>query len=86
MYEEILTMPDSPERTEKYKRMAKYLTERCPWIFETHPSAFILTHRWLRHYIPHDFGFNRWKYLSSDSAERSGARSRFTPVRMQDLR
>lgn len=86
MYEEILSMPDSPARTEKYRKMARYLTEQCPWIFETHPSAFILTHRWLRHYIPHDFGFNRWKYLSSDSAERAAVRSRFTPIRMKDLR
>ncbi len=86
MYEEILSLPDTEERRKKYKKMAKYLTAECPWIFETHTVAFILTHDWLKNYIPHDFAFNRWKYLSSDSAKRKAKRKNFTPISMGELR
>ena len=86
MYQEILSMPDTPERTEKYRIMAKYLTEQAPWIFETHTVAFVLHHQWLRHYVPHDFGFNRWKYLTSDPVEREKRRKTFRPFRMGELR
>ncbi len=86
MYEEIAGMPDSPERTAKYEAMAEYLLERCPWIFETHTVAFVLAHDWMTNYIPHDFAFNRWKYLSADAGKRRELRKSFRPVRMGELR
>lgn len=86
MYREIEFMPDSPERTRKYRAMSDYLLTRCPWIFESHTLSFALKHRWLKHYPPHEFAFNRWKYLSADSREREAARRSFKPLPMSELR
>lgn len=86
MFEEIINMPDSPERTGKYRRMARYLVDRCPWIFESHPITFQLTYDWLENYRPHDFAFSYWKYLSIDSVQREKARKKFEPVGFSDLR
>ncbi len=86
LYKEIAAMRDSPERTAKYEAMSKRLMETCPWIFESSPMSFMLTHEWLENYQPHDFGFNRWKYLSVDPALREKAKAAFKPLSMDELR
>lgn len=85
MYEEVALMVDSPERSKKYEAMARYLLTRAPWIFETHTMAFVVTHSWLKNYRIHNFAFNRWKYLSSPSAERVKKRKSFKPLKMSEL-
>lgn len=86
MYKEILPMQDTPERAEKYRKMSEYLIDKAPWIFETHTVAFVLTHSWMKNYFPHDFAFNRWKYLAADSKERTESRKNFKPLSMRELR
>ena len=86
MYEEVRPMPDSGERTAKYEKMSKLLTEKCPWIFESYTVSFMLTHRWVTNYVPHDFGFNAWKYFSVDPELRTKTKHSFTPISMGDLR
>ena len=85
-YEAIRGMPDSPERREKYRKLAQWLTEECPWIFESHPVAFLLKHAWVKNYRAHDFAFNRWKYLSVDPNERARRKQKFQPLSMKELR
>lgn len=86
MFEEIINMPDSPERTEKYRLMVRYLTGQCPWIFESYPITFQLTYDWLENYLPHDFAFAGWKYLSINPVRRSKERKNFKPVSFAELR
>ena len=86
MYEEIRAMPPSPERTAKYHAMTRKITELCPWIFETQPVSYMLTHCWMQNYRPHDFGFNRWKYYSVDPSLRTRTRKGFTPLSMKEMR
>ena len=86
MYEEIRAMEPSPERTEKYRKMTRRITALCPWIFETQPVAYMLTHCWMENYLPHDFGFQRWKYFSVDPALRTKMKKSFTPLSMNELR
>ena len=86
MYKEILSMQDTPERTKKYENMSRYLIEKTPWIFETHTVSFVLTHSWMENYIPHDFAFNRWKYLSADAKKRIETKRNFKPLSMKELR
>ena len=86
MYREIREMPDSPERKKKYETMAKWITGKCPWIFESHPVSFLLKHSWLDHYRQHDFAFNRWKYLTVDAPDRQRKKAAFTPLSMKELR
>lgn len=86
MYREIQSMPDSPERRKKYEKMARWITDQCPWIFESHTAAFMLTHSWLDHYLMHEFAFGRWKYLSIDPVLRENKKRSFTPLSMKELR
>ncbi|QSH40521.1 ABC transporter substrate-binding protein [Lentisphaerota bacterium ZTH] len=86
MFEKIIPMSDSPERTAEYEKMVKYLTARCPWIFESYPISYQLIHCWLGNYIPHDFAFARWKYLSVDPEKRKSMRQSFEPLTMEQLR
>ena len=62
LYEEIQTMLDSPERTEKYERMADIIVEDCPWIFMYQPMDFGLTHSWIGNYVSHAFPYGMGKY------------------------
>ena len=86
MFEAILPMADSPERTRRYQEMARYLAERRPWIFESQPVSCQLKHRWLRNYLPHHFAGNRWKYWSVDPAMKAEARRKFRPLSLAELR
>lgn len=86
MYEEILKMPDSPERTQKYAVMNRYLTDQCPWIFESFPMSYLLVHSWLENYSPHDFVLSNWKYLSVDPVKREDARKNFKPLSFSELK
>ena len=86
MYESIRLMEPSKERTERYKAMSRKITSLCPWIFETQPVAYLLTHCWMNNYQPHDFGFNRWKYLTVKPEQRRQVKKSFTPLSMKDMR
>ena len=70
LYEKIRTMPDSPERTEIYKKMVDILMEETPWIFATHPLAYTLQYDWLKNFKPHDVGYNLCKYYRIDTKLR----------------
>lgn len=86
MYRQVQSMADSPERKKKYEEMAKWITNKCPWIFESHPVSFMLKHSWLENHHAHDFAFNRWKYLSVDAPARNRKKAAFTPLSMNELR
>ena len=47
--------------------------------------CFVMAHEWLSGYMPHDFAFNRWKYLSVDPAERERKIKSFKPFSMSEL-
>jgi len=85
MYEKTETMPDSPERTELFRRMTRHLGERCAWIYEGYPVSYQLCQAWLENYVPHDFPFNRWKYLSVDPVVRAKMLPMFTPLSFSEL-
>ena len=86
MYEAIRPMPPSPGRTAKYHAMTRKITDLCPWIFETQPVAYMLTHCWMQNYRPHDFGFQRWKYFSVNPGLRRSVKKSFTPLSMNEMR
>ena len=86
MYRKILPLTQSEERDRQYREMAQYLTTQCPWIFEAHTVSFVLTHQWLKNYVPNALAFARWKYLSADSQTRRKTRKEFRPLGMKELR
>jgi oligopeptide transport system substrate-binding protein len=68
MYEEVVTMQDTPERTRRYKEMAEYIMEQVPWINLYHRKNFTLYHSRLKNYVPSDFpyGMEKYYYIKQD--------------------
>jgi len=85
MYREFLAISDPAEYAAKSREMIRFLQGECPWIFETHTMCFVMAHEWLSGYLPHDFAFNRWKYLRVDPAERERKIRSFKPFSMSEL-
>ena len=85
MYREFLTISDPAAYAAKSQEMIRFLQGECPWIFETHTMCFVMAHEWLSGYMPHDFAFNRWKYLCVDPAERERKIKSFKPFSMKEL-
>ena len=85
MFEAILPMADSPERTAIYKKMVALLLEKQPWIFESYPIRFRLKYPWMQNYRECDFDFVRWKYLSCDPEMRENMVKDFEPLSFSEL-
>jgi ABC-type oligopeptide transport system substrate-binding subunit len=86
MYEKIKTMQPSAERDQAYEELAELIRSKCPWIFESFTVSFMLKHCWLENMQPHDFAFQRWKYISVDSKKRDQVKASFTPLSLGELR
>ncbi len=85
LFEQILPLPDSPERTVLYKKMLGVLLEKQPWIFESYPIRFRLKYPWLQNYRQCDFDFVRWKYLSADTEMRQDMVKHFKALSFAEL-
>jgi len=70
LYDKIKTMPDSPERTKIYEKMAHIVMEECPWIFATYPLSYTLQYDWLKNFKPNDVAYNIYKYYKIDTGLR----------------
>jgi oligopeptide transport system substrate-binding protein len=62
LYERILPMPESPERTALYEKMADMVNTDCAWALIGYPLAYGLFQPWFQDYKPHAFPYANWKY------------------------
>jgi len=62
LYEKIITMADSPERTAMYEQMAGMTTEDCTWALIAYPLAYGLYQPWFQDYKPHAFPYPNMKF------------------------
>ena len=85
MYERAAAMADSPERTELFRRMTRHLGEKCVWIYDGIPVSCQLCHEWLENYEPHDFPYDRWKYITVSPRRRAERRATFRPLSLSEL-
>ncbi|MBO5724200.1 MAG: hypothetical protein J6S58_05165 [Lentisphaeria bacterium] len=85
LYEKLRFMVPSPERTALCRSMVRYLTEQCPWVFESQAVSYMVIHDWVTNCLAHDFGFHRWKYLSVNPEKRFSGKEKFTPLRLNEL-
>lgn len=85
MFEKILQMADSPERTELYKKMSELVIKKCAWICEGFPVNAMLYHGFVENYFPHDFAFVRWKYLNINEKSRQKMLPSFKPLSFSKL-
>jgi oligopeptide transport system substrate-binding protein len=67
LYERATTMPDSPARTELYKKLADMVMEDSPWILLDYPLAFGLQQNWLKNYKFHAFPYANMKFYKTDA-------------------
>ncbi|MCX6897814.1 MAG: ABC transporter substrate-binding protein [Verrucomicrobia bacterium] len=62
LYQRILTMQDSPERTAIYQKMADMIVEDCPGAFMFHRLIYALLRDWVVNFKPHDFPYANMKF------------------------
>jgi len=82
IFEKISVMPDSPERTELYRRAERIVTEEMPCAFIYHRVGYILHHGWLENLKPDPYkadtiGFGQLKYYNIDTQKRDEYRKNF---------
>ena len=70
LFEQARILPDSPARTDMYKRLARMVAEDTPVIFGVHRIAVTLRQPWIRNAKYDEFAFNRAKYLRIDLEEK----------------
>jgi ABC-type transport system substrate-binding protein len=73
LYERVKTMPDTPERTELYRRMVHLLWVYNPWRVNTLQRHTILLHPWVIGFKKHPFAHEPWRYLDIDLERRAKA-------------
>ena len=86
LYEKIVVMPDGAEREKLCRAAAALVSRQAVWIYEGYPVSYQLLNPWLENFLPHDFEFTRWKYLSVDPAVRETKRRSFKVLDFADLR
>ena len=62
LLEEARAMPDSPERTERYRAMARLVIDDCPWLLLSEPLSYTLHQPRVANYKPHLFPYGMEKY------------------------
>jgi ABC-type transport system substrate-binding protein len=72
LYERIQTMPDTPERTEIYRRMVHIIWVYAPWRVNSLIRGSVLIHPWLLDYKKHPFAMEQFRYLDIDLERRRG--------------
>ncbi len=66
LFEKARILPDSPVRTEMYKRLGRMIAEDTPVVMGVHRIGVILQQPWLKNFKYDEFSFNRSKYLKID--------------------
>jgi ABC-type transport system substrate-binding protein len=74
LYEQALTMPDSPERTALYREMSRLMLAYAPWRLGTYRSYAHLYRPWVLGYKKHPMYLTSLKYLDVDpAAQQAGS-------------
>lgn len=71
LYEQAIALPDGPERTALYSRMAGIAVEDSPWIFHSDRMLFVLRQPWVHNFKLHPMAMGTEKYARVDAAERA---------------
>jgi ABC-type transport system substrate-binding protein len=82
LYEKVSVMPDSPERSELYRKAQQIVIEDMPCAFTYHRIGYIIRHDWLENlkadgYKAETTGFGYLKYYKVDSGKRDEYRKKF---------
>ncbi|MEP6655718.1 MAG: ABC transporter substrate-binding protein, partial [Betaproteobacteria bacterium] len=70
LFEQARGIPDSPERTLLYEKMAQLISGYMPLMIGTYRYRSVLAQPWLLGYKPDPFFLEPWKYLDIDVARQ----------------
>jgi len=70
LYEQIRTMPDSPQRTAIYAKMIRMIGQDCPVLTLSEPLTLVLYYDWYKNVKLHPIGYGFGKYRRIDTALR----------------
>lgn len=73
LYDQAAVLPDGPERTALYERMAHIVADDVPWVTRTHRIRVNLQHRWLHGYKYTEVNDQYFRYVSVDDEARDAA-------------
>jgi len=82
IYEQAAVMPDSPERTELYRKAERIVVEDAPCAFMFHRIFYVMYHEWIENfkanaYKPDSFGYGLSKYYKVDAAKRAAYQKKY---------
>ena len=82
LYEKVSIMPDSPYRTELYRKAQQLVLDDMPCAFTYHRVGYIIHHGWLSNVKPDGYkadtiGFGHLKYYNVDMQKRDEYRKTF---------
>ena len=76
IYEQIAVMPDSPERTELYRKAQRIVVQDLPKAFVYHRISYLLHHEWVKNVVPNAYradmngmGLTKFYQLDTDTRE-----------------
>jgi len=67
LFEKARVLPDSPARTEMYKKLTRIVAEDAPVIFGVHRLVVALRHSWMHNDVYDEFPYARDKYIRIDT-------------------
>lgn len=75
LFEQMKTMPNSPERAAIIAQMTDLVQDDVPWLFAFYPQNFGLIHEWFGNVKPNDLARNDIKYKRINTELREKAQS-----------
>ena len=70
LFEQMQTMPNSPDRLAVIEKMLKIVREDAPWVWGLYPKSLALVHGWFHNVVPNAMANNTLKYKRIDAAQR----------------
>jgi len=81
LFEQMETMPNSPERLVLIEKMLTILRNDAPWLWGYHQQRFALFHKWYFNVKPNLMAQNTLMYKRIDASQRAASRAQWnTPV------
>ena len=74
LFEQMKSMPNSPERQAIIDKAVNILRRDTPWLWGFHPKDYALSHAWLGNLKPNKISYNTVKYQRIDAAQRAAKR------------
>jgi hypothetical protein len=74
LFEQMKTMPNSPERQAIIDKAVTILRHDAPWLWGFHPKDYALYHAWLGNLKANKISYNTIKYQRLDVAQRAAKR------------